>query len=155
MRLIAATLVLFFALPASAQSTFATPADAAQALIAALKKSDDKALLAIFGQHAKPLLASGDTAARQRFVKAGEESTRIEPAGETAILRVGKEDWPFPIPLVKAASGWRFDAKAGSQELVNRRVGRNELAVIEVLGAYVDAQREYYLRNPQNDKLLQ
>lgn len=71
------------------------------------------------------------------------------------VLSIGKDAWPFPVPLVKDAAGWRFDAKAGRDEILNRRIGRNELSVIQVLQAYVDAQREYYLRNPQNDRLLQ
>jgi hypothetical protein len=61
----------------------------------------------------------------------------------------------LPIPIVKDARGWRFDTKEGREEILNRRVGRNELSVIQAMQAYVDAQREYYLRNPQNDKLLQ
>jgi hypothetical protein len=157
MRLLPAITILLLALvsPAHAQTVFPAPEDAARSLVAALQAGDDKALLALFGAQAKPLLGS-DRSARERFVKAAGEAMRVEAVdGAKSILRVGKEEWPFPIPLVKAASGWRFDAKAGREELVNRRIGRNELAVIEVLGAYVDAQREYYLRNPQNEKLLQ
>lgn len=154
MRLLPALFMLLLALPAGAQTTFATPEDAATALTTALKANDSKALLAIFGAQAKPLLGS-DRQARERFVKAAGEAMRLEAVdGTRSVLRVGKQEWPFPIPLVKAGSGWRFDAQAGREELVNRRIGRNELAVIQVLGAYVDAQREYYLRNPQNEKLL-
>jgi hypothetical protein len=76
-------------------------------------------------------------------------------SGETkAILQVDNDDWPFPIPLVKDDAGWRFDTRAGKEEILNRRIGRNELAAIEVCRAYVDAQREYYLRAPQGTSLL-
>jgi hypothetical protein len=68
---------------------------------------------------------------------------------------VGKDAWPFPIPVVKSGDSWRFDAKQGAEEILNRRIGRNELSTIQALGAYVDAQREYYLANPAKDKLLQ
>jgi hypothetical protein len=71
------------------------------------------------------------------------------------MLSTGKDDWPFPIPIVKNDAGWRFDNGAGKEELINRRIGRNELAVMQVALAYADAQREYYLGNPRKDKLLQ
>jgi hypothetical protein len=67
---------------------------------------------------------------------------------------VGKDNWPLPIPIVKDGAGWRFDTLAAKAEILNRRIGRNELSAIQAVQAYVDAQREYYLRNPQNDKLL-
>jgi hypothetical protein len=141
------------------QKIYATPEEAAKELAAALKAGDTKALLEILGAGAKPLLSSGDAvedkAARERFVKSYEEANKIEKSGEaSAMLSVGKDAWPLPIPIVKEASGWRFDAKAGREEILNRRIGRNELAVVQVLQAIVDAQREYYLRNPQGDKLL-
>ncbi|MFL6712916.1 MAG: DUF2950 family protein, partial [Sulfurifustis sp.] len=140
--------------------TFATPEDAARALVAAAKAADTDALVAILGADARSILSSGDARVdqrnRERFVSAYEESNKLDEAGDaTRVLVVGKEAWPFPIPLVQAAPGWRFDATAGAQEILNRHIGRNELAAIQVIEAYVDAQREYYLRNPQNDKLLQ
>ena len=141
------------------QRTYASPEEAVKDLMAAAKAGDAKAMLAILGTGAKPILYSGDaaadTAARERFVKSYEEAGKLEPAGDAkVIVSTGKDGWPFPIPIVKATAGWRFDAKAGQEEMLNRRIGRNELAVIQVLQAYVDAQREYYLRNPQGDKLL-
>ena len=76
-------------------------------------------------------------------------------SGETStVLQVGTDEWPFPIPLVRHEAGWSFATQAGKEEIRNRRIGRNELAVIEVLRAYVDAQREYYLRNPTLSALL-
>jgi hypothetical protein len=140
------------------QRTYASPEEAVKDLMAAAKAGDSKALLVILGAGARPIISSGDAVAdrngRERFVKSYEEAGKVERANDAkAILTTGKDGWPFPIPLVKDAAGWRFDAKAGQEEIVNRRIGRNELSVMQVLQAYVDAQREYYLRNPQQDKL--
>jgi hypothetical protein len=89
-------------------------------------------------------------------VKSYDEANKLEKSGDSkVILNTGKDNWPFPIPLAKNADGWRFDTKEGQEEILNRRIGRNELSVMQVVLAYVDAQREYYLRNPQGDKLLQ
>jgi hypothetical protein len=158
--LAAALLAATTASGAGAQTTFATPDEAARELAKAARAADSKALLAILGAEAKPILSSGDRAAdkraRELFVAAYEEANKLDISGEVrVVLRVGKDEWAFPIPIVKVASGWRFDASAGKEEILNRRIGRNELAAIQVAGAYVDAQREYYLRNPQNDRLLQ
>ena len=141
------------------QQAYATPEEAVKALMAAAKAGDTKAMIGILGPGSRQIIHSGDAVAdktgRERFVKDYEAASRIEKSGDAkAVLSIGKDNWPFPIPVVKDAAGWRFDAKAGKEEILNRRVGRNELAVIQVLQAYVDAQREYYLRNPQHDKLL-
>ena len=69
-------------------------------------------------------------------------------------LVVGDDDWPFPFPLVKDGDGWRFDTTNGVEEILNRRIGENELAAIQASLAYVDAQREYYWWNPEGDPLL-
>ncbi|MGH8064097.1 MAG: DUF2950 domain-containing protein [Candidatus Entotheonellia bacterium] len=142
------------------QKRFPSAEDGVQALIAALKAGDVKAMLDVLGPTARPLITSGDPVAdrydRERAVEEYEESHSLVMSGETrAVLQVGKDDWPFPIPLVKDETGWRFDTQAGREEILNRRIGRHELAAIEVCRAYVDAQREYYLRNPQGDALLQ
>jgi Protein of unknown function (DUF2950) len=144
---------------AVAQKRFASAEDGVQALIAATKAGDVKAMLDVLGPAARPLITSGDPVVerhdRERLVQAYEESHSLVMAGETkAVLQVGTDNWPFPIPLVMDETGWRFDTQAGREEILNRRIGRNELAVIEVCRAYVDAQREYYLRNPQGDALL-
>jgi hypothetical protein len=112
------------------------------------------------GPAARSLITSGDPVMdrhdRERLAQAYEESHSLGTSGETkAALQVGKDDWPFPIPLVKDKTGWHFDTQAGQEEILNRCIGRNELAVIEVCRACVDAQREYYLRNPQRHALLQ
>lgn len=161
---LASAAALFFA-PAWAgaaegQKTFASPNEAVAALIAAAKGHDTKAMLAVLGPGSKALVYSGDAIAdrtgRERFVKAYEESNKLDMQGDSkAILSVGKDAWPLPIPIVKAGSAWRFDAKQGAEEILNRRIGRNELSAIQAIGAYVDAQREYYLLNPAKDKLLQ
>jgi len=145
---------------ASKQKTYATAEEAVGDLMAAAKAGDSKALLAILGPEAKSIVSSGDPVAdkegREGFVKAYEEANRLEKSGEDkAVLSVGKDAWPLPIPIVKDAAGaWRFDTKAGKEEILNRRIGRNEIYTMKSALAYVDAQREYYLRNPQNDKLL-
>jgi Protein of unknown function (DUF2950) len=145
---------------AGAQKRFASADDGVQALIAALKAGDVKAMLEVLGPTARPLITSGDPVAdrhgRERVVQEYEASHSLVMSGETkAVLQIGEDDWPFPIPLVKGEAGWRFDTPAGKEEILNRRIGRNELAAIEVCRAYVDAQREYYLRNPQGEALLQ
>jgi Protein of unknown function (DUF2950) len=142
------------------QKRFATAEEGAQALMAALKANDVKAMLAILGPDARPLIITGDSVAdrqeRERVVREYEETHSLVMSGETkAVLQVGKDDWPLPIPLVEEDAGWRFDTHAGKEEILNRRIGRNELAAIEVCRAYVDAQREYYLRNPGRDALHQ
>jgi len=142
------------------QQAFPTPEVAVKALMTAAKAGDTTAMLDILGQGSMDIVQSGDAVAdkagRERFVKSYEEANQLEKTGDSKIvLSTGKDNWPFPIPIVKDAAGWRFDAKQGREEILNRRIGRNEIAVIQVAQAYVDAQREYYLRNPQNDKLLQ
>jgi hypothetical protein len=141
------------------QKVYASPEDAAKDLIAAVKSGDPKATAAILGPGSRAILQSGDAVAdkrgREQFVKAYEQANKLEKSGDKATLAVGKDAWPFPVPIVKEAAGWRFDVKQGREELLNRRIGRNELAVVQVLLAAGDAQREYYLANPQKDKLLQ
>lgn len=144
---------------AEPQRSFASPEAAAKALVAAIRSQDLKALTNVLGPGSDEIVESGDAAAdkarRARFVKAYEESNKLVRVGDAkAVLNVGKDDWPFPVPIVKDGKGWRFDTNEGKEEILNRRIGRNELAVVQVLQAYVDAQREYYLRNPQGDKLL-
>ena len=164
----AAVVALFFALACAGsalaaetkQKAFATPEEAVKELIAAVKAGDAKAMQAILGPGSREIVSSGDAAAdkagRERFAKSFDEANKLDKAGDTkAVLSIGKDAWPFPVPVVKDAAGWRFDAKAGKEEILNRRIGRNELSVIQALQAYVDAQREYYLRNPAGDKLLQ
>lgn len=130
------------------QETFVSPQEAVKAMVDAMKAADIGKLLAIFGPASKELFSSGDDATdrriREEFVKAYEEKNRFEAVGKKkVILHVGNDDWPWPIPVVNAGHRWRFDAKAGRQEALARRIGEDELAAIQVCLAYVDAQREY------------
>jgi hypothetical protein len=142
------------------QKSFATPEEAAAALVAAVKSGSDKDKLAILGKDARPILQSGDKVADKatagRFVSLYETANKLEKSGDAkAVLAIGKDAWPFPIPLVKEEAGWRFDTAAGKEEILNRRIGANELNTMQAALAYGDAQREYYALNPQKDKLLQ
>ena len=145
---------------AARQQTFPSPEEGVRALIDAAKKDDEKALLEILGPEAKPIIDSGDPVSdresREWFVKSYEKANSLVKSGDTTVfLQIGTDEWPFPIPLVKESAGWRFDTAEGKEEVLNRRIGRNELDVIQVCLAYVDAQREYYRRDPDGDLLLQ
>lgn len=136
--------------------SFATPDEAAKSLAAAVKNNDSKELLAILGPGAQSIVSSGDPvedqAGRERFARLYDEKCVIEGSGSgKAVLTLGNEEYPFPIPLVKKGTSWFFDTRAGKEELLNRRIGRNELQVIEVLRAYVDAQREYASKDRDGD----
>ncbi len=140
------------------QSSFPTPQDAAAALAAAARAGDTAAMVAILGPKSEALVVSGDAVAdaamRKRFVDSYDEAHEIVPGpDDTRIVQTGKDSWQLPIPLVDTADGWRFDAEAGNDELVARRIGANELATIQTCLAYVDAQREYYERNPEGSPL--
>lgn len=130
--------------------TFATPEDAGNALQAAAKSGDQSALLAIFGPDAKELISSGDAVQDKNtvnsFTAGYDVMHRWRKLDEgSQILLVGADNFPFPIPLKKSASGqWFFDTAAGKEEVLNRRIGRNELAVIDVCRAIADAQVEYF-----------
>ncbi|HUI25247.1 MAG TPA: DUF2950 domain-containing protein [Candidatus Kryptonia bacterium] len=142
------------------QKHFATPEEAVQALIVAVRAHDQKATLEVLGATAKPLISSGDRVADresgERFVQAYDEANSLVKTGDDkAVLQTGKDGWPFPIPVVKSDAGWRFDSDAGKEEILNRRIGANELWTIQACLAYVDAQREYYDRDPDHDGLLQ
>ena len=135
-----------------AQRTFDSPEAAVTALVAAIKSDNPKALLAILGPEGKSLIDSGDRVAdrnaRQGFAASYEKAHRLAGGGGKVVLHVGQDDFPFPIPLVPDGTGWRFDTPAGKNEILNRRIGKNELCAIQVCLAYVDAQREYYSANP-------
>lgn len=141
------------------QQHFASPEEAAQALVAAAKSGELKSLLAILGPAAKPLVDSGDPVADQEafadFVTGFEEANALEKTSETQVtLTTGKDAWPMPIPIVKDDAGWRFDTEAGDDEIIARRIGRNELFTIQSLLAFGDAQREYYASNPDKSDML-
>ena len=129
------------------QQSFATPDDALKAVVDDLKSDNLSDLLKIFGPGIESILNSGDSVAdqnaRQRFVAAAEENHRFDGSGDTLTVVIGKDDWPFPIPLKKADERWRFDTAAGREEILNRRIGENELSTIQTMLAYVDAQGDY------------
>jgi hypothetical protein len=130
------------------QKCFASPEEAVNALVAAVKANDKNDMLAILGTGGKELISSGDEVAdetgREKFIKAYEGENNLEKASdEKMVLHVGKDDWPLPIPIVEKNNAWFFDTKAGKEEILNRRIGRNELNVLDVIHAYVDAQHEY------------
>jgi DUF2950 family protein len=134
--------------PAVAQQSFKTPDAAADALANAARAKDRAALLAVLGKDGAEIASSGDPVAdadiRQKFVDAYDAKHGIKMDGDAkATLIIGNEDFPVPIPLVRQADGWQFDTAAGRQEVLARRIGRNELAAIQSCLAYVDAQNEY------------
>lgn len=133
---------------APVQRVFPTPEAGVAALAEALKANDEAALRGILGRRGVDLIGlrkpSGGEEPHQRFLAAYTESNKLVPKGsDKVVLEVGKDNWPFPIPLVRAADGWRFDTRLGEQEVLARRVGRNELAAIQVCLAIGEAEHEY------------
>lgn len=140
------------------QKIFKSPEEAVQALVEAVKKGDTKELMAIFGPASKDLIFSGDKVAdkagRGRFTAAYEEKHQLVNEGDKkVILIIGQHDWPMPIPLVKEGEVWLFNTQEGKDEILNRRIGKNELNTIEVCQAYVDAQREYAMKDCDGNRL--
>lgn len=130
------------------QKSYATPEAAVEALVSAVKADSEKEMLSILGPDGKELVSSGDSTAdearRARFLKAFAVMHRMEEASPgRMVLHVGKDDWAMPIPVVKRGGRWVFDTEAGKEEILDRRIGRNELNVIDVLHACVAAQYEY------------
>jgi len=142
--------VLVFAMPpgVGAQQSFRTAEEAVATLVNAVRTSDRKDILNVLGPASADIISSGDeavdAATRQHFVTAYDAKHRVSmDDGNKAIVVVGQEDFPFPIPLIRKHGMWRFDAAAGRLELLYRRIGRNELDTIQVCFAYLDAQKEY------------
>jgi hypothetical protein len=134
--------------PATPYRTFATPEEAVKTLISVVTKEDVDELGKIFGPEGKALINLSDPASarrgRQVFTAAATERWQLaDRSGGGKTLVVGNENWPFPVPLVQDAQGWHFDAAAGEEEVITRRIGRNELAAIEISQTYVLAQRRY------------
>jgi hypothetical protein len=136
------------AAPAQTQTAFATPEAAAEKLVAALRDNDDAALLDLFGHaYADRLLAKEKAAAtegRQRLYRAAQDALALRRETQDFVVLVfGKEAWPFPIPLVRSGTDWRFHTAAGLEEITNRRIGAGERNAIRVCRAYVAAQWDY------------
>jgi hypothetical protein len=142
----------------AAQKRFASPEAGITALVEAVKANDQPMLGGILGPNGKKLISSGDTVAdqqsREAFIKAYSEANKLVFEGETqAVLVIGQDEWPMPIPLVKSPAGWRFDTPQGEQEILTRRIGRNELAAIQVCLAIVDAAHEYATLDVDGDRI--
>lgn len=164
MRLVqqASSLVLFVLSAAAgangAQRTFSTPEAGVEALVDALETADANAMLEIFGSENEEFLTGGDRAAAReewrRVYVAAKEAVVLRPVDEDHVVVVlGRKAWPMPIPLVKEGDSWRFDTEAGAEEVTNRRIGRNELAAINALRAYIDAQIVYASRARDGDRV--
>lgn len=164
MRVIVALLVVAAATQtgcsrSTQQKDFSTADEAVQALVTAAQSGEKKALLEVLGNEAEPLIDSGDPVqdknSREKFLQEYAAAHRLDDSVAGVVtLNVGTDDWPFPVPVANANGRWRFDSAAGAEEIINRRVGANELATIQSTLAFVDAEREYYMRNPQQDALL-
>jgi hypothetical protein len=157
-------IVSVFSLLASAQGVeqkkFKSPEAAFKALLKATKSNDTEGLLAIFGPQGKDIISSGDAVAdrraRERFVKKASDAVKFSKLDDkTMLLIIGKDECSFPIPIVKSGQEWVFSTEEGKQEILNRRIGRNELNTIQVALAYVDAQRQYASKDRHGDGVLQ
>jgi hypothetical protein len=137
-----------FAIGVAPQMTFASPQQAADALVAASRAGKTDDLKKILGPSGRRLIFSGDRVAdqagREKFVADYDAKHAIDTETDSkSVLLIGADEWPFPIPLVKQGDAWAFDTKAGKEEVLDRRIGRNELNAIEVCGAIVDAEHDY------------
>src|SRR5262249_19144381 len=132
---------------AQAQQSFKSPDDAASALVAAVKSGMKQDLLKVLGADGEDIVNSGDEVAdadaRNKFVSAYDTRHSVHAEGKKATLIIGTDDFPFPIPLVQTKTGWAFDTAEGRQEILYRRIGRNELDAIQTSLAFVDAEEEY------------
>ena len=140
------------AMSAAKERTFATPQEAADALIDAAEKFDVAAIEAILGPDGRDIIHTGEDAQDREqaaaFAAQAREKKHVtvdRRLASRAFLSIGPDDWPFPVPIVKRGGRWSFDSKAGRQEVLYRRVGRNELDVIQICHGYVDAQHEFAL----------
>ncbi len=141
------------------QKTFSSADQASNALVAATKNNDEKALLEILGRDGKQLISSGDDAedaeSRTNFVERYEQMHRLvrEPDG-TTVLYIGAHNWPTPIPLINKGHAWYFDTEAGKREILYRRIGRNELSAIRVCQELVAAEKEYSAQHHEYAKKI-
>ncbi len=146
--LLAAAPACLMAQAASGEKTFSRSSEAVQALVAAARSGDEARLLAVLGPDGKDLIDSGDPVADKKamesFVKMYDtkHSLRVTAPGYKTLV-VGANDWPLPIPLVRDGMNWYFDSSQGRDEIVNRRIGENELGAIAVCEGYYRAQKEY------------
>jgi DUF2950 family protein len=156
-------ILLLLAMPSEAsneffrQTTFSSAEEGMQAFVEAIKLNDPSVLQTLLGADGLQLFDSGDAAAdaqwRKRFLNAYADANNVvlKENNTRAILTVGRDEWPMPIPLVKSQNGWRFDTHHAAEEILNRHIGRNELAAIQVCLAIVDAEREYATQDVDGD----
>jgi hypothetical protein len=142
------------------QKAFASPQEAMKALVGALRAEDKQSLLAILGPEGEDILSSGDPVAdkadRDRFLAAYDDKVDFAPKENDQVeVILGHDNWPCPIPIVKGDQGWFFDTETGKDEILNRRIGRNELDAIQVCEGYVEAQREYASADRELDGIIQ
>jgi hypothetical protein len=141
------------------QKGFVSAEEAVKAFIDAIKSNNDKELTSIFGPGVKAIISSGDPVSdkerREKFIEAYDAKNSLAREGEKTVLIVGEKDWPFPIPLVQRGEQWFFDTKAGKEEILNRRIGENELDTIQTMLAIVDAEREYAMKDPEKSALIE
>jgi hypothetical protein len=151
---------LHAAAPRESQQTFATPQEAAQALIDATEHNDIAALLKVLGPDGKDIIESGDPAEdtkhRAEFARSAHQKLVIDQDNPLkTTLVVGEQEWPFPIPLVEKDGKWRFDSAKGRMEILARRIGQNELNAVDVCRGYVEAQLEYAAEDRDKDGILE
>jgi hypothetical protein len=144
----AATVILASVSTASAQQSFKSPEDAVAALVSATKDNWPKGVMTVLGKDGADIVSSGDKVAddtmREKFLAAYEARHQVSMEGDNkAVVIIGPNDFPFPIPLTRKGASWQFDTAAGRLEILYRRIGRNELNAIQACLAYVDAQNEY------------
>jgi hypothetical protein len=148
--------VLGWQASAHAQQTFKSPEEAADQLAAAVRSDNPRQILTVLGRNSRDILFSGDSVADEKskamFLAAFDARHQVVKKGDNAAeLLVGPGDWPLPIPLVAKNGSWEFDTARGRQEILFRRIGRNELEAIQVVLAYVDAQNDYASMNPEKN----
>ena len=151
-------LVLPLALSAADEQAFNSPNDAVNALVTAVQNNDTNAIHLIFGPVGRELVSPDIVQASaefQRFVQRLSEKTELfKHSDSNVVLELGADGWPFPIPLVQQGAQWHFDTAPGKDEILARRVGRDEIGAIDVCLAYVDAQREYASQDRMGDGVL-
>jgi hypothetical protein len=143
---------------AAAQKTFPSPEAAAETLVAAVEKQDAQSLRAVLGENWKRFIPMDDVDREDvdAFLAAWATSHKMVTGADGAVhLVVGADEWTLPIPIVKSGNAWRFDAKAGAEEIRTRRIGQNELSAMQAALAYCDAQKEYALGDRNGDGVLE
>jgi Protein of unknown function (DUF2950) len=144
----AAMLILALSSLAQAQQRFKTPEEAVETLVKAARSGDSKSVVSILGPGSEELVSSGDPVedaeVRKEYLAAYDAGHRIvAESGKPSVLVIGPNDWPFPIPMVQRDGQWIFDVAAGREEVLARRIGRNEFSTMKAMLAYWDAQQDY------------